>query len=77
MYTVHQAKTNLSKLIAEAEDGKEVVIARGNKPVARLIPIAPKKVKNRGYGSLKGRISAPPEAFAPLTDEELKDWGIE
>jgi prevent-host-death family protein len=77
MYTVHQAKTNLSKLIAEAEQGKEVVIARGNKPVAKLVPIATKKDKNRGYGSLKGKISAPPQAFAPLTDEELKDWGIE
>jgi prevent-host-death family protein len=77
MYTVHQAKTNLSKLIAEAEAGKEVVIARGNKPVAKLIPIAPKKDKNRGYGIWKGKIWAAPDAFDPLTDEELKNWGIE
>jgi antitoxin (DNA-binding transcriptional repressor) of toxin-antitoxin stability system len=33
-YTVHQAKTNLSRLIKEAQNGKEVVIARGKQPVA-------------------------------------------
>ena len=38
-YTVHQAKTNLSKLIKEAESGKEVVITRGKKPVAKIVPI--------------------------------------
>ena len=77
MYTVHQAKTNLSKLIAEAEQGKEVVIARGKKAVAKLVAIAPKKDKRRGYGSLKGKIWYAPDAFDPLTVEELKDWGIE
>ena len=39
-YTVHQAKTNLSRLIKEAENGAEVVITRGKKPVAKLVPIA-------------------------------------
>ena len=38
MFTVHFAKTNLSKLLAQAEDGKQVVIARGKKPIVRLVP---------------------------------------
>lgn len=38
MYTVHFAKTNLSKLLQQAEDGKQVVLARGKKPIARLVP---------------------------------------
>ena len=38
MFTVHFAKTNLSKLLAQAEDGKQVVLARGKKPIARLVP---------------------------------------
>ncbi len=38
MYTVHFAKTNLSKLLQQAEDGKHVVLARGKKPIARLVP---------------------------------------
>jgi len=77
MYTVHQAKTNLSKLIAEAEEGKEVIIARGKKPVAKLVRIAPKLDKKRGYGIWKGKLLAAPDAFDPLTDEELKEWGLE
>jgi len=38
MYTVHYAKTHLSKLLEQVEDGKEIVLARGRKPIARLIP---------------------------------------
>ena len=37
MYTVHFAKTNLSKLLQDVEDGKQVVLARGKKPIARMI----------------------------------------
>lgn len=38
MHTIHYAKTHLSKLLEEVEDGKEIVLARGRKPIARLIP---------------------------------------
>ena len=41
--TIHQAKSQLSKLIARAEAGEEIVIARGKEPVVRLAPIAAKK----------------------------------
>ena len=44
-YTVHQAKTNLSRLIKEAESGKEVIITRGKEPVAKLIPVAERENK--------------------------------
>lgn len=36
--TIHEAKTQLSRLIAAVERGEEVVIARRDKPVARLVP---------------------------------------
>ena len=54
IFTVHQAKTQLSKLIASALEGEEVVIARGAKPVVKLTPVdaLPKK---RVFGSMKGR----------------------
>lgn len=39
---VHEAKTHLSWLLAEAEAGEDVVIARNGKPVAKLVPYAPK-----------------------------------
>ena len=47
MYTVHYAKTNLSKLLLQVEDGKHVVLARGKKPIARLVPCSqlPNKVR--------------------------------
>ena len=38
MHTVHYAKTHLSKLLEQVEDGKEIVLARGRKPIARLVP---------------------------------------
>ena len=74
-YTVHQAKTNLSKLIKEAESGKEVIITRGKLPVAKLVAVAPAP-KKRTPGSMKGQLWSAPDAFDPLTDEELREWGL-
>ena len=46
-YTTPQAKTHLSRLLDEAATGGEVVIAKGKRPVARLVPYAGKKQKAR------------------------------
>ena len=47
--TVHAAKTHLSRLIEQALRGEEVIIARGDKPVVRLVPIdAPKPKRHSG-----------------------------
>ncbi len=75
-YTVHQAKTNLSKLIKEAESGKEVVITRAKKPVAKIVPIAASP-KQRVPGMFKGQLWSAPDAFDPLTDEEMRELGFE
>jgi prevent-host-death family protein len=75
MYTMHKAKTMLSQLVEEAASGKEVIIARGNIPVAKLVPI--QQPKHRKPGTLKGKLKAKPGAFDPLSAEELKVWGIE
>lgn len=71
---VHAAKTNLSKLIEQAEAGEEVIIARNSEPVVKLVPVGRRKPK-RVFGSMKGKISLPPEFFDPLPDEELEAWG--
>jgi len=76
MYTVHQAKTNLSKLLRKAARGEEVIIARGKTPVAKLVAVLHEK-KKRVPGRWKGKISYTPDAFAPMTNEELAEWGIE
>ncbi len=71
--TIHQAKTNLSKLIERASQGEEIIIARGSKPVAKLVPVGAIKGK-RQPGSLKGKLVIGPEFFEPMTESELKDW---
>lgn len=69
-FNVHEAKTRLSELLARVEAGEEVVIARAGEPVARLLPYRHPK---RRFNFLDIP-SIPDEFFAPLTDDELKDW---
>ena len=76
MYTVHQAKTNLSKLIRKARRGEEVIIARGKTPVVKLVPVRALKAK-RVPGRFKGKIRIHPSFFEPMTAKELAEWGIE
>ena len=71
--TIHQAKTNLSRLIEKASRGEDVIIARGSKPVARLVPIGEIKGK-RQPGSWKGKLSVGPEFFESLPEAELSRW---
>ena len=71
--TIHRAKTNLSRLIKRASAGEEVIIARGSKPVARLVPVGEVKGK-RQPGSLKGKLQVGAEFFEPLPKSELSGW---
>jgi len=73
--TIHQAKTQLSKLIAQAEAGEEIVIARGSKPVVTLTPVAePAPKAPRVPGRLKGQFELTDAFFEPLPEEELAAW---
>ena len=71
--TVHKAKTELSRLIEKACRGEEIVIARGKKPMVRLVPIEDKRGQ-RKPGAWKGKIHVGPEFFEPLPQEELDAW---
>jgi prevent-host-death family protein len=71
--TIHQAKTNLSRLIEKACQGEEVVIARGPKPVAKLVAIAGAAGRRRP-GALRGKLHVGREFFEPLPAEELAGW---
>ena len=66
---VHDAKTNLSRLLAQVEAGEEIVIARGGTPVARLESVAPRG--KRQPGRWKGLISIDDSFFDPLPEDEL------
>jgi antitoxin (DNA-binding transcriptional repressor) of toxin-antitoxin stability system len=71
--SVHEAKTNLSRLIAQVEAGAEVVITRNNRPVARLVREGPPK-KKALLGALKGKIVFDESFFEPLPEDELAAW---
>jgi len=73
-FSVHDAKTNLSRLIAEALAGGEVVIARGNVPAVRLVPVNPRG--QRRFGALKGKITIDARFDEPLPDDELEEWDL-
>ena len=76
--TTHEAKTHLSRLLAAVEGGEEILIARGKKVVARLVPAEPeKKMPRPKVGDIVGPpFEFPDSAFAPLTEEELREWGL-
>ncbi|MBI4617649.1 MAG: type II toxin-antitoxin system prevent-host-death family antitoxin [Planctomycetes bacterium] len=75
--TTHEAKAHLSRLLKQVEKGETVIILSGRTPVAKLsaihdVPHSRPRV---------GEKSSPPvrstnDAFEPLTDEQLADWGL-
>ena len=68
--TVHQAKTQLSRLLKLAEDGETVTIMRRGVPVARLTPVTPAGARQLGWDHDRGNV--PDAALRPLTDEEAE-----
>ena len=70
---VHEAKTQLSRLLAQVEAGEEVVIARNGVPVARLVAL-PKKKGTPQPDRWKGIIKLDDSFFDPLPEEELARW---
>lgn len=74
VYNVHAAKTQLSRLIERAVAGEEVIIARNNEPVVKLVPMKAPPARKRG--ALRGKLAVHDSFFDPLTDEELERWGV-
>jgi prevent-host-death family protein len=54
-FNIHDAKTNLSRIIDRVEHGEEIVISRAGTPVAKVVPIAPRARRTK-RGSLAGRL---------------------
>jgi len=67
---VHEAKTHLSRLLKRAHEGEEIILAKGGKPYARLVPL--EEGKPRVPGIARGRVGK--EFFEPLPEVELKAW---
>ncbi len=70
--TIHTAKTQLSKLIAAAEAGEDVIIAKGSQPVARLVAYQKSPFK---LGIMAAELGdSVPDFLEPMDDETLSDW---
>lgn len=70
--SVHEAKTNLSKLLERVEAGEEVIIARAGHPVARLTPFARAGTRTLGLDTGRGFIA--PDFDTPLPDDMIADF---
>jgi prevent-host-death family protein len=70
---VHEAKTHLSRLLNRVASGEEIVIARGGKPVAALVPLGA-ATQDRKPGSARGRLTVREDFDEPLPGKVLKGF---
>lgn len=68
---IGDAKTRLSQLIADVENGDEVIIQRGDTPVAKLVKVEKPK---RKFGILNGKLGKAPDFLEPMSEDELRLW---
>lgn len=68
---VQEAKTRLSELLRRVEDGEDVIIARGGKPIAHLGPVQPRRPQ---FGALIDGLTVPDEFFDDLPESQLAAW---
>ncbi len=66
---IHEAKTHLSRLVEDAAEGEEIILAKAGRPVARLVPLA--TGRRLRIGLLKGKLVVPDDFDAPLPDAVL------
>ncbi len=73
----NDAKTNLSRYLKEVSEGKTIIIARGSKPLAKLVPFRELAAGRPKVGEVMDRpFPIPDEAFRPMGRRELDAWGI-
>ena len=76
VYTIGEAKTQLSKLVRQAEEGEDVVLRRGSLPVARLVALpGDDGVVKRTPGRMRGRVSVP-EDFDEWPEDVARALGV-
>ena len=75
-YNIHDAKTNLSRIIERVEHGEEIIISRAGTPVARVVPLSA-HVHRTARGSLRGTlVLAPDWDSAEVNDSIAQDFGL-
>ncbi|MFC6014569.1 type II toxin-antitoxin system Phd/YefM family antitoxin [Nocardia lasii] len=69
-FNIHDAKTNLSRIIERVEQGEEIVISRAGTPVAKVVPLS-RQVNRTGRGSLRGRVELSADWDSPETNADI------
>jgi len=72
---MHEAKTQLSRLVARVEGGEQILITRAGKPAAKLVPVSLEKPGKRKLGGWEGKMRVPTEAeWTRFKEEVAKDF---
>jgi prevent-host-death family protein len=74
LVNTHFAKTHLSRLLAEAGAGEEIIIAKAGAPIAKLVPLSAADKRGRGLLKQMGIDVDMTHFFDPLPEEELRLW---
>jgi prevent-host-death family protein len=75
-YNIHEAKTQLSRIVERVERGEEIVISRAGEPVAKVVPLV-RRVNRTSGGSLKGILKLSDDWDSPETNDEIaRDFGM-
>ena len=72
----NEAKTHLSSLLQEVSTGETIVITRGRKPLAKLVPYDEPAPRPKVGEMLDEPFSVPEEALRPMNEGELREWGL-
>ena len=71
-FNIHDAKTQLSRIVARVEAGEEIVISRDGHPVAKVVPLG-SRVRRTGRGSLRGKLTFAEDWDSPATNDAIAD----
>jgi prevent-host-death family protein len=75
-FDIHDAKTNLSRIIERVEHGEEIIISRSGKPVAKVVPLT-RRIDRAGRGSLRGKLMAADDWDSDEVNEAIaRDFGM-
>jgi prevent-host-death family protein len=75
-FNIHDAKTNLSRIIERVERGEEIIISRAGSPVAKVVPLT-RQVRRTGRGSLRGTLALAADWDSDAVNESIAaDFGM-
>jgi len=75
-FNIHDAKTNLSRIIERVEHGEEIIISRSGKPVAKVVPLT-RSVHRTARGSLRGKLVTTADWDSDETNDAIaNDFGM-